>query len=212
MRHVIVGTAGHIDHGKSALVLALTGTDPDRWEEEKRRGITIDLGFAHLDLGAGSAHRIHRRSRPRALCEEHAGGRGRHRSGHADRRRRRVHQTSDARALRHLQAAGNSPRPDRHHQVRLGGPRDAGPGAPGGAGIRRGFVPGRCADGGRERPHWRRIGRTQERTAAAEPGGASQTRRPALSAPHRPLLRDEGIWSGRHRNADHGDGGKGSRG
>jgi selenocysteine-specific elongation factor len=52
MRHVIVGTAGHIDHGKSALVLALTGTDPDRWEEEKRRGITIDLGFAHLDLGA----------------------------------------------------------------------------------------------------------------------------------------------------------------
>jgi selenocysteine-specific elongation factor len=51
MRHVIVGTAGHIDHGKSALVLALTGTDPDRWEEEKRRGITIDLGFAHVDLG-----------------------------------------------------------------------------------------------------------------------------------------------------------------
>jgi len=51
MRYVIVGTAGHIDHGKSALVLALTGTDPDRWEEEKRRGITIDLGFAHLDLG-----------------------------------------------------------------------------------------------------------------------------------------------------------------
>ena len=51
MRHVIIGTAGHIDHGKSALILALTGTDPDRWEEEKRRGITIDLGFAHLDLG-----------------------------------------------------------------------------------------------------------------------------------------------------------------
>jgi selenocysteine-specific elongation factor len=52
MKHIIVGTAGHIDHGKSALVLALTGTDPDRWEEEKRRGITIDLGFAHLDLPA----------------------------------------------------------------------------------------------------------------------------------------------------------------
>src|SRR5579863_2686325 len=52
MKYVIVGTAGHIDHGKSALVMALTGTDPDRWEEEKRRGITIDLGFAHLDLGA----------------------------------------------------------------------------------------------------------------------------------------------------------------
>jgi len=50
MKHLIAGTAGHIDHGKSALVLALTGTDPDRWEEEKKRGITIDLGFAHLDL------------------------------------------------------------------------------------------------------------------------------------------------------------------
>ncbi len=50
---MIVGTAGHIDHGKSALVHALTGTDPDRLQEEKERGITIDLGFAHLDLGEG---------------------------------------------------------------------------------------------------------------------------------------------------------------
>ena len=48
MKHVIVGTAGHIDHGKSALVQALTGTDPDRLKEEKERGITIDLGFAFL--------------------------------------------------------------------------------------------------------------------------------------------------------------------
>lgn len=47
MRHVVIGTAGHIDHGKSSLVLALTGTDPDRLKEEKARGITIDLGFAH---------------------------------------------------------------------------------------------------------------------------------------------------------------------
>jgi len=51
MKHLILGTAGHIDHGKSALVRALTGIDPDRLEEEKKRGITIDLGFAHLDLG-----------------------------------------------------------------------------------------------------------------------------------------------------------------
>ena len=48
-RHIVLGTAGHIDHGKSALVLALTGTDPDRLKEEKRRGITIDLGFADLE-------------------------------------------------------------------------------------------------------------------------------------------------------------------
>src|SRR6185503_12971554 len=51
MKSIIVGTAGHIDHGKSALVRALTGTNPDRLPEEKRRGITIDLGFADLDLG-----------------------------------------------------------------------------------------------------------------------------------------------------------------
>ena len=46
--HIILGTAGHIDHGKSTLVKALTGTDPDRLKEEKERGITIDLGFAHI--------------------------------------------------------------------------------------------------------------------------------------------------------------------
>jgi selenocysteine-specific elongation factor len=51
MRSVVVGTAGHIDHGKSALVQALTGTDPDRLKEEKARGITIDLGFAHQTIG-----------------------------------------------------------------------------------------------------------------------------------------------------------------
>jgi len=50
MKSVIVGTAGHIDHGKTALLKALTGIDADRLEEEKRRGITIDIGFAHLEL------------------------------------------------------------------------------------------------------------------------------------------------------------------
>ena len=49
----VVGTAGHIDHGKSALITALTGIDPDRLAEEKRRGMTIDLGFAHLRLPSG---------------------------------------------------------------------------------------------------------------------------------------------------------------
>src|ERR671921_1302990 len=46
----VIGTAGHFDHGKSALVRALTGIDPDRLKEEKARGITIDLGFAHADI------------------------------------------------------------------------------------------------------------------------------------------------------------------
>ena len=52
MKNVIVGTAGHIDHGKTALVRALTGIETDRLKEEKQRGISIDLGFAHLDLSA----------------------------------------------------------------------------------------------------------------------------------------------------------------
>lgn len=51
MKHVIVGTAGHIDHGKTSLVRALTGIDADRLKEEKQRGITIDIGFANLELG-----------------------------------------------------------------------------------------------------------------------------------------------------------------
>src|SRR5687768_12937726 len=50
MMHYIIATAGHVDHGKSSLIKALTGTDPDRLPEEKARGITIDLGFAHLEL------------------------------------------------------------------------------------------------------------------------------------------------------------------
>jgi selenocysteine-specific elongation factor len=54
MKYTILGTAGHIDHGKSTLVKALTGTDPDRLKEEKERGITLDLGFASLDLAGGN--------------------------------------------------------------------------------------------------------------------------------------------------------------
>jgi selenocysteine-specific elongation factor len=58
MKSVIVGTAGHIDHGKTALVKALTGIDADRLEEEKRRGITIDIGFAHLELPSETGEQI----------------------------------------------------------------------------------------------------------------------------------------------------------
>jgi len=58
MKSIIVGTAGHIDHGKTALVKALTGIDADRLQEEKRRGITIDLGFAHMDLPAPSGETL----------------------------------------------------------------------------------------------------------------------------------------------------------
>lgn len=54
MKHFVIGTAGHIDHGKTALITALTGQDTDRLPEEKRRGITTDLGFASFDLGDGT--------------------------------------------------------------------------------------------------------------------------------------------------------------
>jgi selenocysteine-specific elongation factor len=59
MKSIIVGTAGHIDHGKTALVKALTGIDADRLQEEKRRGITIDLGFAHMDLPGANGEPLH---------------------------------------------------------------------------------------------------------------------------------------------------------
>ena len=51
MKDIIVGTAGHIDHGKTTLLKTLTGIDTDRLEEEKRRGISIEIGFAHMQLG-----------------------------------------------------------------------------------------------------------------------------------------------------------------
>ena len=59
MKSIIVGTAGHIDHGKTALVKALTGIDADRLQEEKRRGITIDLGFAHMDIRSANEDTLH---------------------------------------------------------------------------------------------------------------------------------------------------------
>ncbi|PYI96775.1 MAG: hypothetical protein DME98_11020 [Verrucomicrobia bacterium] len=58
-KHFIIATAGHVDHGKSALVKALTGTDPDRLPEEKKRQITIELGFAELNLTGPNGETIH---------------------------------------------------------------------------------------------------------------------------------------------------------
>ena len=54
MEYLVLGTAGHIDHGKTSLVKSLTGTDTDRLKEEKERGITIDLGFAYMPLPSGT--------------------------------------------------------------------------------------------------------------------------------------------------------------
>ena len=56
--NIIIGTAGHVDHGKTALVHRLTGIDTDRFQEEKERGLTIDLGFAYIDLGGDELTRF----------------------------------------------------------------------------------------------------------------------------------------------------------
>ena len=62
MKHVIIGTAGHVDHGKTSLIQALTGTNPDRLKEEQERGMTIDIGFAALKLPAANTSVIAQRS------------------------------------------------------------------------------------------------------------------------------------------------------
>ena len=118
--HYIVATAGHVDHGKSALIKALTGTDPDRLPEEKARGITIDLGFAHLELPSptspSSAPRRHRRrAGARRLREEHGGRRRLHRPRAAGRRGRRWVDAADG---------GASPDPDVLRRPSSGGGAD----------------------------------------------------------------------------------------
>src|SRR3954453_1045918 len=120
-----VGTAGHIDHGKTALVEALTGKNTDRLPEEHERGISIDLGYAPLKLPDGSSPSVGdppakaaggaeplcgRRPRPRALRPHHGGGRERHRSLPARDRRRRGSASADTRAYRDPAAPRDRPR------------------------------------------------------------------------------------------------------
>ncbi len=73
--HRVVATAGHVDHGKSSLIVALTGIDPDRWDEEKRRGLTIDLGYAWCDPAQRPRGGVRGCPRARAVHHQHAGGR-----------------------------------------------------------------------------------------------------------------------------------------
>src|ERR1043166_2901302 len=112
MRSVIVGTAGHIDHGKTALVRALTGVDADRLPEEKRRGITIDLGFAELDLGDVRVGFVDVPGHERFVKNMLAGAHG------IDLVALVV--AADARALRHLPPARRPRRPRRHYEDRHG--------------------------------------------------------------------------------------------
>ena len=104
---MIVGTAGHIDHGKTTLVRALTGVDTDRLPEEKRRGISIELGLClSRRARCRRAHRLHRRARPRAPGAHHAGRCHRHRLRPAAGGRRRRRDAANARAPGGAVAAG----------------------------------------------------------------------------------------------------------
>ncbi len=81
MKEIILGTAGHIDHGKTSLIKAMTGIDADRLKEEKLRGITIELGFASLDLTDGRrlgivdvpGHEKFVKNMSRKICQEYGG-------------------------------------------------------------------------------------------------------------------------------------------
>ena len=173
-----LGTAGHIDHGKTALVAALTGVDTDRLPQEKARGISIELGYAPLALPVGPAALGRRRAGARAVRAHDGGGRHRHRHVPARRRRRRRRDAADPRARRHHRAAGRPRRRGRAHQARSGR-RRAGRA---GAARRRGAARGRTLRrrGGRRglvahrAPAWTTCGRR----STASPGRRAAVPRP----------------------------------
>ena len=120
-----VGTAGHIDHGKTWLVRALTGKDTDRLPEEQRRGISIDLGYAPLELPGRTAALARRRARARALRPRDGGRRDRDRPLPARDRRGRGRAAADARAPRDPAAARRRARRRRGDEGGRGRRRDA---------------------------------------------------------------------------------------
>ena len=112
-----LGTAGHIDHGKTALIRALTGVDTDRLPEERARGISIELGYASLDAAIGPAPVGDRRARPRAVRAHDGRRRDRDRPVPDDDRRRRRRDAADARARRGAARARRRRRRRRGDQV-----------------------------------------------------------------------------------------------
>ena len=160
MKNIIVGTAGHIDHGKTALVRALTGIDTDRLKEEKQRGISIHLGFAHLQLSPGVRLGLVDVPGQRKVHQKHAGGCQRHRFCSLCYSVRRVHKATNSGTFRHLYVVRHTEGHRGPQQGRSRPGRSSGFGPAGGRRICARFVPRKRAHGGCERGYRRRLGRS----------------------------------------------------
>ena len=186
-----IGTAGHIDHGKTWLVRALTGKDTDRLPEEQRRGISIDLGYAPLELPDGRRTLGRRRAGPRALRPRDGRRRDRHRPLPARRRRGRGRAAADARAPRDPPAARHRARRRRGDEGRRGGRRRARARARGGAGARprRRGRRGQREDGSRTRRSARgdrrAADRVEQHAAGATDAALDRSRLLAARSRHR---------------------------
>ena len=198
----VIATAGHVDHGKSALVRALTGMEPDRWAEERRRGLTIDLGFAWLTCPAGSAWRSSTCRVTSASCRTCWPG-----SARCPRCcswwpptaagcRSRPSTWRPSRRSASGTACSRSPEPTWPIPARR---------APG-ARPRSPDQPGRSARGRGQRGHRGRAARAAGRAGTAL-AAAARTRSgrpgPALG---RPVVQHQGQWHRRHRHAARRDG------
>ncbi len=118
MKHIIIGTAGHIDHGKTTLIKALTGINTDRLKEEQKRGISIDLGFSHFDLSDTERIGIIDVPGHEKFLKKYARWCGRNGLCDADCCGRRGRDATDERAFGHIEPHRAQKRNGRHHKNR----------------------------------------------------------------------------------------------
>ena len=189
-----LGTAGHIDHGKTALIRALTGVDTDRLPEERERGISIELGYAPLTLPGGRRLSVVDVPGPRAVRAHDGRGRDRHRPVPDGRRRRRRRDAADARAR------GGAARRSACARASWRSPRPTSPTRRGRSSEAAELLPGAEAVavlGAHRRGARRARGRARARRRPALPGRGR--RRRAARAARRPRVHDPRRRHGRHR-------------